>query len=313
MPSWIDDEPGVRATLRQAARLLRGGLRRPVATVAISLLLVSTFVGKLALAPHIYSPKLVLRVVEMESDPLSASGPRHDMDGYVREVVWTDDVLLDLINRHNLYGGLIHDPRVALESFRRDIEVSVYQNYFLQERSSSDPPRSARIVVRFRSADPEQAVAVTRALGELIVDRELAGRLDQVVREKESIDADLVRARHAHSVLREDVALKRSEMASAPTANPRLQVELISILGSLESLDKRMRALERRDALLSLGVSLERQRLGLRFTVVDDGALALGNALPRARLAGIGLAALLLTLPLSGLAIGAVVMRPGSA
>jgi len=109
MPSWIDDEPGVRATLRQAARLLRGGLRRPVATVAISLLLVSTFVGKLALAPHIYSPKLVLRVVEMESDPLSASGPRHDMDGYVREVVWTDDVLLDLINRHNLYGGLIHE------------------------------------------------------------------------------------------------------------------------------------------------------------------------------------------------------------
>jgi hypothetical protein len=115
----------------------------------------------------------VLRVVELELDPLSTPRPKEDLRVSLREATWTDEALLDLLGRYELYANLRADPRAALESFRRDTDLDVYENDFAQERSASAPPRSARIVVRFRAADPDKAVAVTRALGGLIVDYEM--------------------------------------------------------------------------------------------------------------------------------------------
>jgi hypothetical protein len=311
MQSWIDSEPGVRDTCWQAARLLRGGFRRPVVTILTTLLLVSLLVGELAFTKHVYSPRLVLRVVEMEQDPLSLPRPRHDLSVYIREAIWTDEALLKIIDRHHLYASRRQDSRSALESFRRDIDVDVYQNYFVQERSASDPPRSARVVIRFRSVDSDEAIEVTRALGTLVVDHELESRADQAARAAADVDRDLARTHRAQLDLRAEIAAKQRERSLAPLADPRLQVELVSMLGSLESLEKHTLALERRDALLSFGAAVEKQRLGLRFTVVDDGALPLSGGRGHGRLVGVGLIALMLVLPLVALGVGAISLKEG--
>jgi hypothetical protein len=313
MPSWIDSEPGARTTLSQAMRLLRGGFRRPAVTLMTTLLLVSALVAKVAWTRHAYAPRFVLRVVEMESDPLALPRPRRELGAYVREVIWTDEALLDLADRHELYLAFRQDPRAVLEAFRRDAEVDVYHNYFVQERSATGPPRSARIVVRFRSPDPDKAVAVTRALGNLIVDRELASRADLAVRTKARINADLARSRQAQLGLRGEISAKQREMDSAPLASPLLQVDLISMLGALDGLEKQTLALERRDARVSLGAAAEAQGLGLRFTVVDDGSLPLSAGRGAARLVGVGLVALMLGLPLVALGVGAASSKGGRA
>jgi hypothetical protein len=313
MQSWIDNEPGVKTTFLQAGRLLRGGFRKPLVTIATTLLLVTALVGELTLTKHIYAPRIVLRVVEMDRDPLSLPRPRHDLRVYVREAIWTDEALLDLIGRHDLYGGLRKDTRASLESFRRDTDVDVYQNYFAQERTASDPPRSALVVIRFRSTDAEKAVAVTRALGGLVVDHELKSRADQAARAEGDVDRDLTRAHRAQLALRAEVAAKQRTIDSAPLSDPQLQVELVSTLGSLEALEKQTLALERREAVLSFGGAVERQRLGLRFAVVDDGTLPLSGRRGYGRLVGVALIALMLVLPLVALGVGAARLKHGLA
>jgi hypothetical protein len=305
MPSWIDSEPGPLATLRQAARMLRGGFQRPVVTVATTLLLVAALVGKLAWTQPAYAPRFVLRVVEMGDNPLSSPRPTQELAATIREVIWTDDALLDLVQRHQLYPGLRQDPRAALDAFRRDIEVNVSDNYFVQERSATDPPRSARIVVRFRSIEPDLAITVTRALGTLIVDRELASRADRAVRTHAHIDQELGRARHRQLELRAQIATKQREMAALPLGSPRLGVELVSALGALDGQEKQTLALERREALVSLGAAAETEGLGLRFTVVDDGAIPRSAGRGPGRLAAVALLASMLALPLVALGVGA--------
>jgi|SRR5579872_2550406 len=310
--SWIDSEPGTRAGLRQAARLLRGGFRRFGVTFATTLFVATAVLVRFALKKHVYAPEVVLRVVEMDRDPLSAPRPDHDLQAYVREAVWTDAKLLEVIRRFGLYARAA-DPRAALESFQSDIDVDVSQNYFAQERSASDPPRSARVGVRFRSVDPAEATAVARALSTLVVDHELASRSEQAVRAESNVDQELAGARRAQLALRAQIAQKQSEILSTPTADPWLEVRLISLLGSLDMLERQTAESERRELALSMGAAVERQRIGLRFTVVDDGVLPVAPGLGYLGLAGVASVALLLGLPLAALTVGAVDWKRGAA
>src|SRR5258708_18670726 len=130
---WMVEEPGLGGALRQAAHLLRGGLRRKGLTLAVAFLLASSVAFWAAFATHTYAPRYVLRVVEMDQAPGMSPRPRRDLKDYVREAVWTSEPLLQIIHRHGLYAGLVaHNPRAALESMREDSEVDVYQNYFIE-------------------------------------------------------------------------------------------------------------------------------------------------------------------------------------
>jgi hypothetical protein len=247
----------------------------------------------------------------MERDPGLLPRPTQDLAVYVREAVWTDAALLDLVGHHDLYASRRGEPRAALESFRRDIDVDVHQNYFAQERSTSDPPRSARLVIRFRSTNPDEAMAVTRALASLVVNGELESRAEQAARAQERVAADLAQARQAQRALTLAVSAKQRATSLAPSA--RLQVEIVTMLGSLETLELQTSILERREAVLSFGAAVEQQRLGLRFTVVDDGSVPLTSARDHLRLALVAVVALLLGLPLVALGVGAARMPQGVA
>src|SRR5262249_39845636 len=124
-----------------------------------------------------YAPKVVLRVVESDRDPAGMPRLKRELGKYVREAAFTSEPLLALVRRYDLYPGLVREnPHTALESFREDIDVDVYQNYFLEERARGSAPRSARLAVSYHASDPERALAVTRELAALIVEHERAAR-----------------------------------------------------------------------------------------------------------------------------------------
>jgi hypothetical protein len=301
---WMAEEPGLGTALRQASHLLRGGLRRKGRTLILSLLLASLLAGWMAVADHTYSPRLVLRVVEMDQDPGMSPRPRRDLKDYVREVVWTSEPLFQIIHSHGLYPGLAaRNPRAALESMREDSEVDVYQNYFVEQRSTIDPPRSARLVVRYRSPDRELALAVTRDLARLIVEHEHATRIEQAVRATHEAQRALDWMRRGLSDRKAELALKRSEMTRTP--DPRLEVEFVSLLGSAATLEREIVDAERREASLTLGAAAEQQQVGLRFDVLDDGALASSADRSTGRIVSVGLLALLFGTPLVALGVGA--------
>ena len=309
---WMAEEPGPGAARRQASRLLRGGLRRKGRTLAVSLLLASSLACWMALTNHSYAPRFVLRVAEMDQNPGVNLRPRRDLKDYVREAVWTSEPLLKVIHDYGLYPSLVaKNPRAALESMREDSEVDVYQNYFVEQRSKLDPPRSARLVIRYRSPDRALALSVTRDLAQLIVEHEQATRLEQAVRATNDAEVSLAFMRRGLSDRQAELAMKRAEVIRSAGANPRHEVEFVSLLGSVSTLEREISQAERRQASLMIGAAAEEQQVGLRFDVLDDGALASSADRSIARIVGVGLLALLMGTPLVALGVGAADAKRG--
>jgi hypothetical protein len=144
---------------------------------------------------------------------------------------------------------------------------------------------------------------VTRDLGALIEKHELAARRDQALVAASAAE----RARDtwvaAWQRRSADIVTKQREL-DGKAADPRLQVELIGLLGSLGALEHEVDAAERRAATLDLGAAWERRGIGLNFEVVDDGALP-GRAARLQAAAWAGATTLLCGLPLIAVAVGA--------
>jgi hypothetical protein len=252
---------------------------------------------------------LVLRLVEGEGDTSTMPHVKRRLGDYVREGIFTSEPLLALIRRHGLYPNLVRkNPRAALESFREDIHVEVYQNYFVEEREPGTAPRSARVAVSYRAPDRAMALDVTRDLGVLIVEHEKLVRREQA--ERAARDADRTRDALQVALQRrtDDVALKRSEIAEAQTPEPERQVELVGLLGSLPRLERDLDGATQRAASIELGAALERGGVGLHFELADDASLPSRAA--RVRLVSLAaVASFLLGLPLVAMAVGAFTWR----
>lgn len=311
--TWLDEEPGIVASLRESAELFRDGLRHGWLTLLVALLFGSALAGAVAFAKHDYAPRFVLRVVEANRDPRSMPRVKGQLADYVRQAVFTSQPMFELIRRHGLYPRLIRkNSRAALDSFREDISVDVYQNYFVEARTAGAQPRSAHLAVSYRSADRELALAVTRDLGALIILHELAARREQ------ALDAAAEAALARDATLRaleqrnEDVLAKQDQVRRASAADPRLQVELVGLLGSLGPLERRAEASERRAGALDLSAAFERGGIGLDFEVVDDATLPSGRDALATRL-WLAASSFALGAPLLTMAIGAFAGKRGTA
>ena len=310
---WLASEPGLALGLRQAARLWRSGLRRPWLALLLSGLLAAALVGALLLARQRYSPVLVMRVVEADRDPTSMPRLKSQLADYVRQAVLTSEPLFEIMRKHGLYSALLrNNARGALESFRDDISIKVYQNYFLEDREPGDLPRSARLAVSYTARDPVVALAVTRELGALIINREQRVRREQALLAAQQAERERLALQRALQERSAQIVARQTQLAELAQPDTRAQVELIGMLGSLGGLERDLETVERRTAALELASALERRGMGLYFQVVDDGALP-----SRAhRVQGLVLvfgAAFLCGLPLITLSIGAFSSQRGRA
>jgi hypothetical protein len=302
---WLTSELGVLGAFRQGVELCRLGFARAGLTVLLTSLATGLLLGALLLRSTSYAPRFALRVVEAAQQTDELPPMKRQLREYVRQAVFTSAPLSELIRRHGLYPRLAQkNARAALESFKEDIEIEVYQNYFVEERTTGGSPRSARLTVSFRDKEPQRALAVTRDLGKLIVEQQRAFRREQARAMASSAErardtlVDALRQRSA-AVVSKELALERS---AAP--DPRLQVELVGLLGSLPALEREVDAADRRAASLGLGATLERHGIGMAFEVVDEGSLP-ARAGRVSALLMTGLGTFVLGLPLIATAVGA--------
>jgi hypothetical protein len=313
-PPWLTSEVGVAAALRQAAALLHGGLQRPWRTLLATAGLACALGAFLALRHRDYAPSFVLRVEEADRQTnVSTPALKRQLAEYVRQAVFTSEPLLALMQKHRLYPTLMrNNPRAALDTFKADIDIEVYQNYFVEERRSGAAPRSARLTVSFHAKDPNLALAVTRDLGALIVEREQARRRD--LAKDSAARADQARDLLVQAVQRRssEILAKQRALSQAPAVNAPSQVELVGLMGSLEALERQASEAERRAAAAGLGAALERRGIGLYFEVVDDGSLPGRASRIRAEISMVSAAALF-SLPLFAMAVGALSCKRGNA
>ena len=302
---WLTSELGVLGALAQCVELFRASLLRPVLTLLFALGVSGAVVGVMRFGRRDYAPVFVLRVVEGRRTTGNGPPLRRQLADYVRQAVLTSEPLYDVMRRHGLYPSLMQkNSRAALEAFREDIAVDVYQNYFVAERARGGAPRSARLTVSFRSKDPRLALDVTRDLGAFIVRHELAARRDQAL-------LSATRAARARDVWvgawqerSAAVVSKQGQLLSSTAPDPRLQVEVVGLLGSLGALEHQVEAAERRASALELGAGFERGGIGLFFEVVDEGSLPGRAGQLQAQLIA-GASTFFFGLPLIALGIGA--------
>jgi hypothetical protein len=302
---WLSSEIGAGMALRQSIELCRAGFQRAWLTLLVTFGLGLAVTAVSAFVQRDYAPRFVLRVVEADRSRNSAPPLKRQLAEYVRQGIFTSEPLFEVMRRHGLYASLMRrSSRTALDSFKEDITVEVYQNYFVQQRTAGDVPRSARLTVSFRAKDPNLALAVTRDLGALIVRHELATRRDQALAAATSAASardTLVSVLERRSA---EVMTKQREIGKTAAPDPRLQVELVSLLGSLGAIERQVDAAEGRAATSDVRAALERRGIGLYFQVVDDGSLPGRAGQLEAELSAGG-TTFLLGLPLIAMAVGA--------
>jgi hypothetical protein len=300
----LAEEPGFVDALRTTAQLFRRAIARPFLTLGVTLLISAGLVGLVVLKEHQFAPRVVLRVVEMDRDPNQAPRLKRQLKAYVQGAVFTSRPLSELIEKYRIYPGLYRkNPRAALDSFREDIDVDVYQNFFIEERTEHDAPRTARVAIRYRSSDRELAPRVTRDLAKLLVDHEARFRREQSRKAAQS-------ANHALELAERDLAERRAALGAArervgQNDDHRAEVELVALVGSLPALEARVNDAARAKAAFDLGAAVESSQLGLLFQEVDGGGIPASEGLDRGELILLGAALFAGVLPLIALGVGA--------
>jgi hypothetical protein len=308
---WLASEPGLVAGLRQAAALWRNGMRRPWLTLLLSALLSAGLVAALVLAKQRHAPVFMMRVVEADRDPSNMPRLKRQLADYARQAVMTSQPLFEIMRKHGLYPSLMRkNARAALESFREDISVEVYQNYFLEDRVPGALPRSARLAVSYSAKDPVLALAVTRDLGALIINHEQRVRREQALLSAQQAERERDALSRALEQRSGQIMAKQTELSRLPEPDMRTQVELIGMLGTVSTLERELEAAERREAALELAAALERGGMGLDFQVVDEGALPSRAGRVQALVLWFG-GAFLCGLPLVALSMGAFFPKRG--
>jgi len=301
---WLGEERPLSDAFRQALRFVRAGVKAPLWFGLGALGLAAALGLGASMHTRSYAPRVVLRVIEADRDPGSMPALKRRLGDYVREGVFTSEPLLDLVRRYHLYPKLEAYPQRAVEAFRRDLDVEVYQNYFVEQRSANEAPRSARVAVSYRSGDRDTALAVTRDLGALVVIRMTAEREAQAKRASESAKLGAETLERALLTRLATIAEKQRQLGETRAPDPGTQVELVSLLGSVPALELQVDAAERRAATLDLGADLEARGIGLRFDIAEDADAPLFDRRSRVRLLGFA-GSFVLALPLVLLTVGA--------
>ena len=301
---WIAIEPGALQVLGQLGRLFRRSWRRPFVVVGLTLLVATLAAGGWALKERNYAPRVILRAIEADYQYGANPRPKRRLRDHVRDAVFTNQRLMEVMRKHRLYAAILNtNPQAALASFRDDITVDVYRNYFVEERSPKDPPRSARIGIRYQSSDQKLALDVTRDLALLVADHESRTRRAQVAGLVREATEQLDRAQT--DVIAHQRAIAEKVTLIQTGIDRQAVVELASLQRSLPLLERRVADAERTKAARELNASLEAKELGLRFEIVDNGAVRVSSVPDGEDFALLGLFAFVFGLPFVSLLVGA--------
>ncbi len=306
---WAEEEPGLGAMRKELYRLGKRAARRPVLTLGLAFALTAGAVHLRTRKPPTYEATIIMAITEGGHDITQKNAPRPpaQLKAYMSDVALSSSRLEQVMVDHDLYPSLRRlDMKKAIDAFREDIDIDVYNNYFLLERSPNDPPRSARVAVTFVAGRQHIAQDVVHALGALVVEEEAHSRQDATARAAasaadgvETLRADLLEQRAAVTRLELSFAHAKGDDALA------LEVELENRRRELRAAQDRLdkAGLEQLD--LDLRARMEARDLGLRFEIAEETLDVSGLPLGRKKLAFLIVAVLAIALPLSAVFVGA--------
>ena len=302
---WTETEPGFRQVVDELLRLTRRAKKRKLLTIVVTLALTGALVARQATNVRRYPARVVLGVTEnsrLTEGPVETS---NDLKAYVQSAVFTDSALLDVMkNNHYAPEKVRTRPRLALEDFREEVEVDVTKNEFAAPRTPGET-RSALVAIELWLPDPEQAIDITRDLGDLVVERDQKNQLERLRLER-GIAADAVGlARDEVDRLQIDRVRAKTQAENADESTAaELHVRIANDDRSLVAANQRLGEAEQRRRDLDTVGAASGKSVALRWDRVDWGATAI-RANERASIFEVGIGGLLFLFPLTLLGVGA--------
>ncbi|MFO0617538.1 MAG: hypothetical protein U0414_33395 [Polyangiaceae bacterium] len=302
---WTESEPGFRELVDEIRRLVRRGRKKWWLAVLLTLLATGAIVARQARSQRRYPARVVLGVTENASSEESPVHSSVELKNYVFYAVFTDSALMKVIEKYHYDDKLLaKQPRLVLEDFRDTVEVDVAKNEFAAPRMPGET-RSAIVSVELWLPDPEQAIQITRELGDLVIQRD-----EQNQHERLKLERNI--ASNGVAIVQNEIDRMERELASAnqelEDADPNRRAELTVTIDNLTRslLPARTRldaALRKRRDLDEIGAAGERS-MALKWDRVDWGVAAL-RVNERMSLAEVGIGSLLVMFPLLLLGVGA--------
>lgn len=254
--NWIEQEPPLRPALgRLLARLLRRGAVTWWMWIPVAVLIAF---GSLVLKNRhrVFEATVVLRVTEGTVRVAGAELGAGALRAQVEDLAFTNPNMVGLLRRHVVdFPDVTTDPVGTVTDLRRDIDVVITDNDFVEERAADDPPRSAGIALSFRSPNPELSLAVVRDLAELVVRSALNQQKQAVEREEEAAAA----------------AVKQAEAQSAPVIDEHELPALAAQDPRAEAARQRLIATVAKATNARLGQRAGEAQQTLHIDLVDAG------------------------------------------
>jgi hypothetical protein len=302
--TWLEQEESLFAAgHRQVRRLLSRSRCRPVAAACLAAGLGFMLFAAQARRPKLYEAEVALLITEGAFASDGRPRPRGELRAFITDVAFADARLYDLIGKRDLVrrlGGA--DRTVTLARVRKLIEVHTWHDYFEGYRESTDPPRTARVTIGFSASDPELALAVARDMGELVAEtqtahetQDAAARVDALRIAAESSASEAARRRDL---------LGQARLAAAERPDFALLLGAQQLARASDAADKASRsaAAELMEAQLHLRTA---QRMGARAQVLDPGVPPWRVPSRRNRLVRQAATALVVSVPLAIILVGA--------
>ncbi len=262
---WIRDE----ATFADITRhVLRRALRRPIRTLAMTILFAGLLLGYRLRKQPTYVATAVIRVSEgvvTDASPRPTPALAH----YIWLVALNRPRLAEIMKKHGSYGsGGPTDHQMEL--FKGRLGITVTSNYFHDYvfESLEAGTRSALVTLEFPSGDPETARSVVHDIVTSFVDSTENLREERVATTREMY-ATAIRGGRARV---EEMERERSRLVTgldgASESDRDVQMTQNQLIK--EAFERELLAMESRAAETELVLAAETQRIGLSFELVTE-------------------------------------------
>ena len=306
--NWCDREQAFPRPAVELGRIARRCRHRIGAAILAAIVLAGAAVAVLVLRSGQHEAQVILRV----SEGIIGDGqgmPRGQVRGYVESALLTRPVLLEIVEREDLFAAQReHSDQHAIEALRRSLELEVFGNFFATwERVG---PRSLRIRITYRSSDREEAASVARAIAQMVESAEIeqrrwrfdeSSKLSQsvITRVERSVDA---RERELKNRL---VELRKAELQGDRIHAGSLRLRAQHLADTMRLEQRGLRNAHLAQSNIEFRRSAARERLGILFRVVGETIPPPVAPYPWSTLVMLGGVVFVVALPLTGTAAGA--------
>lgn len=268
---WYESEESTRAGLvSELQRIRRRFAVRPLPVLLVAALVTGVITYKVAKKQPLVEAEVVLALSEGALSGRDSGIPADQLRAYVNAVLLSDKLLLDLIEKRDMFPlRKTAGPQFALAQLRDQMEINIWKNSFeYYDVEDSHAKKSARIGIAVIDPDPEQAFQIAHELATIaIVQHEIErDRISRAVTGEVKLMRDATEQRLVK--VQTAIARKQAALATAKAESKNGLAALIALdLARLEG--ERRRAGEQMHGISvsSDGIADEITAAGLDLTL----------------------------------------------